>query len=220
MKNIITKELVKIVAGKLDLDFQANNFKDFKTFLEDIYTQFVTDYPSLDEQASRHHSVNCPERIVEMPTEVLKAVFVEANNKFGLDCDEQNFLDVSNNIWYDTPFDIEGPVTIINYVDEVGASMEEFLLYWHEVCKRFDCKIEVSAGAIDDGEYGNHLLKWEINAEGINSVESFFDIPDDNGIELMDALYWLCANFFDDTFESFEKLGVELRYFEKDIAEE
>jgi hypothetical protein len=36
----------------------------------------------------------------------------------------------------------------------------------------------------------------------------------------MDALYWLCENFHEDTFEGFEKLGVELRYYEKETNAE
>lgn len=216
MKKITVNELANIMAGKLDLDVQVDNFEDFKTFLEDIYTQFVTDWPTLDDQAYRHHQVNYPERIVEIPTKVLLAVYEEANKLFALE-GEDNFCDVVNNTYGDTPHSIEGPVAIINYADEVDTSMQEFLLYWKDVCKRFDCEIQVLAGTIDDGEYGNHMLKWQINGEDIKSVDCFFDIPDDNGIELMDALYWLCVNFFYDTFESFDKLGVELRYYNKDV---
>jgi hypothetical protein len=218
MKVIKANELVKIVAGKLDLEFQADNFADFKEFVSEIYTQFVTRWESLDDQAYYWHNVNVPERIVKIPTKVLQAVYEDANARFKIADNDGEFYDEESDDYemYDNPFDVKGAITTINYVDQWETSIEEFLNYWHDVCKRFACEITVLAGTDDDCAYGNHMLEWKINTQAIKSVDSFFEIPDDSSVELMDALFWLCENFHQDTFEGFEKLGVELRYYEKE----
>lgn len=241
MKKINAKELVSIMANKLGLEVEINNFKEFKNFIEEIYSQFVTKWDSLDSQAYYWHDVNSAERIFTIPTKVLQAVYEEANAKFNIaendgefyDNDEEERIrkqlangeideDTAADMFmksYDNPFDIEGAITTVNYVDCGATSAEEFLNYWHAVCKKFGCEMEVLMGTADNCAYCNHLLQWKISANGIKSQNSFFEIPDDNEREVMDALYWLCENFYVDTFEGFEKLGVELRYYQKETED-
>lgn len=213
MKTITTKEFATILANKLDLDVQIDNFEELKKFADDIYTQFVTEWDSLDDQAYCSQEVNVPERAIYIPTKVLTSVYEDANKLFGFDSDEENFFDWSANKWYDSPYDIKGDDAIVNYADGKGTSMKEFLDYLQNVAKQFDCQIVVKAGNNDEGGYGNHKLEWSIDKNGIKSADSYFDVVDDNGVSLMNAVYWLCANFRNDSFEAFQKLGVELRYF-------
>ena len=215
MKKINAKELVNIVAGKLDLEVDCKNFKEFRTFINDVYTQFTNRWASLDDQAYYWHDVNVPERIVLIPTEVLQKVFKDADEKFNLEDAELYNADGDYDVEPETDLNnIEGEMVEMNYVDSEGTSIEDFLNFWCDVSKQYNCEIKVYIGNCDGNSYCNHDMKWTITADGINAENSYFEIEDDTAEKLMDALYWLTENFIDDTFEAFEKMGVELRYVE------
>ena len=222
MKVIKANELVKMVAGKLGLDFETDNFGDFYDFVKEVYSQFTQRWECLEDQACYWHEANVPERILKVPTEALKAVYADAKQRFQWEEGDTEFYDEEEEEFepHDTPFDIQGPVTTINYVDAACTTAAEFFNYWMDVCKRFGCKVEVIFGSDDDrSPYCNHDLQWTLSANGIESKNAFFEIPDDSGVELMDALYWLCENFYNESFAEFNKFGVELRYFEKENVE-
>lgn len=216
MNNINVKQLVGIVADKLDLTFDTDNFKDFRKFVEDIYPQLVTGCDSFDDMVYRSGEVTCTDIHVRIDTNVLKAVFLEADEKFGMTDGDAEFYSLDESDRDDDEYtdvsEIASKRASVNYAPEKEVSMAETLTYWQNVCARYGGEIEVEIGLGDENTYCKHDLKWRITADKIESQNSYLEIVDDSGRDLMFGLYWLIENFYFDTFEGFEKLGVELRY--------
>ena len=215
MKQINTKQLVKVLASKLDLEVEVTNFKDFRAFIDDVYSQLVTRWESLDDQAYYWHNVNTPERVIIVPTKVLQAVYQEASDKFNFEDVEMYDADGSyDEEPKDDPQQFDCETIEFSYVDNGDSSIEEFIAYLQNVSKEYGCDIKMTIGNCDSNEYCEHDLKWMITPNGIDSTDCFFEIEDDGAEKLMDALYWLVENFSLDTFDAFENMGVELRYVE------
>lgn len=224
MKQITIYELRDLVAEKVGLNCKAENFKDFKEFIDDIYSQFGLRWESIDEQAYRWHNSNIADRNVCGNTELMKSVFTEADSFLHLTEGDADFIgDFGENEPCETVSsidDVTAEKTWINYVDEQGISLMQTLEFWQKICEKHSGLFKIEVGELGALEgYCELKLEWDVTANKMEPIGCFLEIEDDGGAKLMDSLYWLCECFNSDTFADFEKLGVELRYFVSNEAE-
>ncbi len=219
MKTIKINQLKDMVAEKFKLTCDAQNFIEFKSFVDELYSQFGLRWNTLDDMVYYTMDTTVSDYGVTIPTEALKMVFAKADEMFSItDANSgcEFYGDENYDVIYDTPYEITQTTTYFNFCGYCEVS--KFLQFWLDVSKQYNVEIKVEVGSAVKDVYSGFNLVWSVTSQGITAQNCYFEINDDNGEELMYSLYWLMQSFIDDTFEQFEQLGVELRY--EQIAKE
>ena len=217
MKNISIYELRDIVAAKAGISCRAENFKDLKAFIEEIYSQFDLDWKCLDDQAYYSHNANCHDRHITGQVSLIKSAYEEMDELLSLTDNDVDFVVETEDSVEDIGSLAEARTgnLEVSYVDGNGISVLKTASILREIVKKHN---ENEVVTLNIGELGKEEgycdlhLTWKISADKIESDDSYLEIKDDGGAKLMDALFWLCDCFFGDSCEDFEKLGVALRY--------
>ena len=223
MKNISIYELRDLVAAKAGVSCRAENFKDLKAFIEEIYSQFDLDWKCLDDQAYYSHNANCHDRHITGQVSLIKSAYGEMDELLSLTDNDVDFVVETEDSVEDIGSLAEARTgnLEVSYVDGNGISIMKTATILQEISKKYNGTVTLNIGELgkEEGYCDLHLM-WKILADKIESDDCYLEIKDDGGAKLMDALYWLCDCFFCDSFEDFEKLGVALRYFVEEGTDE
>ena len=220
MKTIKIQELRDLVAGKLGLTCKAEDFGNFREFIDDIYSQFGLRWKTLDDQAYYWHNANMCDRHIEGDTSFIKLAYEDMEKALKLkeadaECYDESFEDAFSN-----PYGIQTEKTYISYVDCEGVSIKKMLEELQVPAKKYNGEFSVKIGELGNDEcYCNLRMIWKVTADRIEPNDCYIEVEDDGHGRLMDALYWICTCFWCDTFEDFENLNVELHYYTSDKAE-
>ena len=213
MKTVTIQELRDLVAAKLGIACKADNFQDFKAFIDEIYSQFGLRWETLDDQAYRWHEINVSEWCIYGKTGFIQSAYREMDEKLGLENAEAECYDDSFGEPFTDPYAIRTDTTCVTYCESQGVSVAEMLAVLQKAAEKYNGEFIAEVGESGKGEgYCDLHLSWKVLPDKIEADHCYIEIKDDGYARLMDALYWLCECFFFDSFADFEKLNVELRY--------
>lgn len=204
MKTVQINNLVEVIAKRSEVPFTTDNFADFNKYLNDaskILCRSCADLIYLQE----HGPATMADVNVTLPKTVACAMLPEFTKRFATD--EVFFCDDEDS--YESIEETRCDEVTINYVLE-EQSYAELFDYLKEVCAEYGCKSTVMVADGDEQTYCKHDVSWHIDASGYKSNDSYFEIVDDGADELVASVGWLCATFINETFESFNKLGVKI----------
>lgn len=209
MKKTTAQELVELFNERTGVKFQPKTFWELRMYINDFYHLFDRDYDDIFDFAEHSGVMTCRDRAAYLPTDAARKIYDEIHDSYVLS-EEEAFEDS------DTPYDVEDEECCTTLYDRDTIGMSEYLALWKEHSRRHSCEVEIHVGTGDDGVYGNHRTNWVMNCGECKGEDNFFEIVDDDGPELMGALYWLCELFSEESIEDFEKFDVELRYVTKE----